>query len=192
MVDLDIVNPMFRSTFFSDALEKAGVDLIASESARIAEGLPTVSEAVRSVFYDDHEWVVFDVGGDEIGVVALGQYHRYFNDPSLDKQFIFVVNTRRPASGAVTRIVELYESVRRVGRIEIDGLLNNTNLALESTAGHLMEGDAILRQVSEEIGKPISYIAGKPDVLKDLEERFAGQFLGEPLEIHPKPRLPWA
>ena len=191
LVDLDIVNPMFRSTFFEEELREAGVELQASESMRIAEGLPTVADTLRKVFYDDNRWVIFDVGGDQIGAVALGQFHRFFSSPQLKKQALFVVNTRRPATDTVDGICWLYEKVSRIGRMEIDGFVNNTNLSTESTAELLMEGDEILKRVSERTHKPVLFVSGSRSVLRDLEDRYADVYSGKPMPLEPKPRLPW-
>ena len=191
LVDLDIVNPMFRSSFFQDALFEAGVELIASESAVTAEGLPTVSEKVRNVFFDDSEWVVFDVGGDKIGSVALGQYHKFFENKDLDIEFIFVVSARRPATDDVDRVIKLYDLISYIGRIEITGLLNNTNLGTETEPEHLLEGQEVLLEVSKKIGKPISYVAGTKEIFEALDKNYPDKLIGTRILLKPKPRLPW-
>lgn len=191
LVDLDIVNPMFRSTFFVKALEKAGVDLVASESMKVYEGLPTVSEDVRNVFFDDHECVVFDVGGDKIGAVALGQYHRFFSESKAEIQTLFVINIRRPSSNSEEDIYELYKNIERVSRITVDGFINNSNLSMETTTEIVMEGDALLRQVSKKMDKPILFVSGRKEILQELEEKYSGRYAGRPLIIITRPRLPW-
>lgn len=192
LVDMDIVNPMFRSSIFESDLAAAGVELIASESMRAAEGLPTVSDDVRRIFYDETEWVIFDVGGDDIGSVALGQFHRFFKRDDIDIKTLFVVNARRPATDTPERIVELYSRVIAASRIDVTGFLNNTNLARESEAAHLMEGEAALRRVAEMTRKPLLVTAGLEDVLAELKREHAGEYSGELMTICPKPRFPWA
>lgn len=191
LIDMDIVNPMFRSSIFERELNCAGVTLVASESMRTAEGLPTVADTLRKAFYDDSEYVVLDVGGDKIGAVALGQFHRLFQETHLEKQILFVVNTRRPSMGETGQILQLYEKICRVSRVAVSGFVNNTNLLDESTAEHLLEGDAVLKQVAKLSGKPVLYVSGCKRVLQELQAHYAGKFAGELMQLAPKPRLPW-
>lgn len=191
LADMDIVNPMFRTTFFADALEEAGVDLIASESMRTFEGLPIVPEQIRGLFYDDHDVVVFDVGGDEIGSIALGQFHALFKMPSIEKTALFVCNTCRPAQDTAKRIAVLFDTVCRAGRIEVDGFVNNTNLGTEASAEDLEQGYHVISELAADLDIPILFTAGTGEVLANFREKYRDSFKGEPMVLQPRPRLPW-
>ena len=90
IIDLDIVNPYFRTADARTVLEENEIQLIASEFANSNLDMPTVAPEVMSVFCKTDGVVIFDVGGDEDGAYALGQFNRFF-----DKyEMYFVVNTK--------------------------------------------------------------------------------------------------
>jgi NAD-dependent dihydropyrimidine dehydrogenase PreA subunit len=191
LVDLDIVNPMFRSTVQESILQDAGVYLITSESTRMKLGVPVVSAEVNAAFQGRYEFVVFDVGGDKIGATALGQYHAQLNEVRAQTNVLFVVNVRRPSFDTPSGVLSALRRIESAARLRVDGFVNNTNLAMETTADMLMEGDAILRDVYTQTGVPIRYISGMTHVLEDLDRRFAGTYLGERLTLSPMMRPDW-
>lgn len=192
LIDLDIVNPMFRSSIHESMLKNSNVELITSESMHTCEGLPIVSADVTKVFFDDTDWSVFDVGGDEIGSTALGQYHHYFVDTTKLIQIWFVINTRRPSTTNVKDICALVDRVQNASRLKIDGFINNTNLSYESNAELLMEGNAVLKEVSTKIGKPILFTAAVKKVSKELSNKYSGAYEGELMMIERRMVLPWS
>ena len=92
IVDLDIVNPYFRSSDYAPALQEAGIQIIGPNFARTALDTPSLSAQVYSVFEEsfDADYVFFDVGGDDAGATALGRYHEYFEH--IDYQMLAVIN----------------------------------------------------------------------------------------------------
>ena len=60
-----------------------------------------------------------------------------------------VINIRRPLSGTVERIIRLQEEMQVHSRLNITGLINNTNLAQGTTEKELRDGYEMIRQVSD-------------------------------------------
>jgi cellulose biosynthesis protein BcsQ len=172
LVDLDIVNPYFRSAFHRELLEGAGVRLIASEYTLAASDVPVVSPEVNATFDGDFDVVIFDVGGDPVGATALGQYYEKFLAlPPEDLNVLFVINTRRPLTMNKEDILEMLDKVQLSARIGITGFINNTNLAAETYADLLIEGDGIIREVSEETGIPVTGYGVQPEIYAEHGER---------------------
>ncbi|MBQ8301850.1 MAG: P-loop NTPase [Clostridia bacterium] len=71
IVDLDIVNPYFRTNDAREILNKNGIKLIANDFASTNLDMPTVPLNLLSVFDDKESVVIFDVGGDDDGAFAL-------------------------------------------------------------------------------------------------------------------------
>lgn len=161
LVDLDIVNPYFRSAEHLQSLQNAGIRVIMPSFALTTVDVPSLPPDIMSVFDMTHERVIFDVGGDEVGAVALGQYAERFEDYDM----LFVVNARRPLSSTPDDICALIERVEGRSGLRCTGLVNNTNLANESTANDLIFGERILNEVSVRTGLPVRYTFGKEDVL---------------------------
>ncbi len=67
VVDLDVVNPYFRTTDFKDEFAQAGIDIISPTYANSNLDIPALGAQVQSVFCDDEGYALFDVGGDDAG-----------------------------------------------------------------------------------------------------------------------------
>ena len=76
LVDLDIVNPYFRTADYKDELEAAGVNVIAQNLEGTTLDAPALSARMFSVFEESIGRVIIDVGGDDAGATALGRFSR--------------------------------------------------------------------------------------------------------------------
>ncbi|MBQ7986678.1 MAG: hypothetical protein IJ304_05395, partial [Clostridia bacterium] len=74
IVDLDIVNPYFRTKDSEKELKEAGIDIIASEYANTNLDAPALPKEIYSAISNKSLHLVIDVGGDDRGAVALGRY----------------------------------------------------------------------------------------------------------------------
>jgi len=150
LVDLDIVNPFFRSAEQGAWLEANGIRLLAPTFALTAVDIPALPANILSVFHQKDLKTIFDVGGDDAGAVALGRYKRYFDECGYD--LIYVVNIFRPRSGSVQDILDMIGRVARASRLTPCGLINNSNLGNLTDQRVVEEGHELLRAVSRESG----------------------------------------
>lgn len=189
LVDLDIVNPYFRSAFHKKLLDEYGVKLIASQYTLEASDVPVVAPEVLSAFDGSFEAVVFDVGGDPVGATALGQYrHRFQMIPPDQREILFVVNTRRPLTQTKEEICEMLDKIQTASRLKVTGIVNNTNLAAESDCSLLDEGQDILEKVSRYTRIQIQYYGIQKKIYTEqLEERYEG----DPILLERYTRLEW-
>ena len=88
LVDLDIVNPYFRSSERTELLEKEGVKVYAPSFAMSTVDVPSLPADIQAVFADKSRRVIFDVGGDDTGAAALGQYKPYFDQDDVEVLFV--------------------------------------------------------------------------------------------------------
>lgn len=168
IVDLDIVNPYFRTVDAKRELEAVGIEVIASEYAGTNVDIPALPPEIMRVFNDRSAAVVFDVGGDDAGAVALGGYKRYFeNEPY---EMLLVINTLRPMTAAADEIVKMLEDIEKASRLKVTGLVNNSNLAQLTTAGELIRGQAICEEASRLSAVEIKYVSGMREVISALPE----------------------
>ncbi len=153
LVDLDIVNPFFRSAEQGAWLDANDIRLLAPTFALTAVDIPALPADILSVFHDESLRVVFDVGGDDAGALALGRYNRYFVESGYE--LIYVVNIFRPRSGSVTEITDMMRRVSECARLQPTGLINNSNLGNLTDRSTIEEGHALLQAVSRETGLPL-------------------------------------
>ncbi len=157
IVDLDIVNPFFRTKDAEEALKKAGIKVITSMYANTNVDVPAVSPEIYSVFEDKSYYVVLDIGGDDLGAKAVSRFRQEITED--EYQFFFVVNAMRPFTDTVEKMEQMLFEVEESSRIKTTGVVNNTNLMNITTADDLFEGRRMIENFCERNGIPIAFEA---------------------------------
>jgi hypothetical protein len=183
IVDLDIVNPYFRSAEHEDLFAQHDIALLAPTFANTTVDIPGLPAQIQSVFADRRARVVFDVGGDDTGAVALGRYKPYFDQD--DYEMIFVVNVLRPFSGNVADIVDLYGRICNRARMQASALINNTNCGPDTTVEQIVRGHAVLEEAGKALGLPVRAVVAREDLVNKLPPALAR--IAAPLTIRTRP-----
>ena len=166
LVDLDVINPYFRASERGDILEPAGVELIMPPYALEKIEIMSLSARVYSAFNPGEGTVIFDIGGDHVGSIALGQYKPYFDRiPKEAVHVLFVVNPMRPTAADFASAMAVLEKIQFVSRLAVTGIVNNANLAGETEVSHLAEGYELVQQLSEATGIPVWGTCGTAPIL---------------------------
>ncbi|MDK2784361.1 MAG: hypothetical protein PWQ41_450 [Bacillota bacterium] len=184
LVDLDIVSPYFRSRDMAEELAAKGIEVIAPAGELAQADLPVIVPRIHGALADPELTVVVDVGGDDPGATALGQ----FSD-ELKKQkyaMLLVINTCRPFTQDVAGIAQMREVIERATHLKATGLIANTNLAAETTPGIIRTGLTVVQEASRNLGLPLVAAAVRADLAPQLEDLKTHLF---PIEIILQP--PW-
>ncbi len=180
LIDLDVVNPYFRSSERGDVLNAAGVELISPPYALKKIEILSVSPRVYAAFTRGDGTVIFDVGGDHIGAVAMGQYKPNFDAiPPEQLHVLFVVNPLRPLSADLPSALSMLQKIQFVSRLQVNGIVNNGNLAGLTEVGHLHMGYELVRELSEATGIPVWGTCGRPEILEQFKQFAAERGLDE-------------
>lgn len=166
IVDFDIVNPYFRTNDAREILEENGIKVIANRYASSNLDMPTVPLDIMSVFDDTESVAVFDVGGDDDGALALGQYRQYFD--RLGYEMHFVVNTKRPLTQCADELLEIARRIEAASRLKFTDIYNNTNLSLATDENTLFSSYAELERLSQNMGILIKRNCGVDAALKNI------------------------
>ena len=185
LVDLDIVNPYFRSAEQGDLLRSAGIEVFMPSFAMSTVDIPALPANIMAVFEQDFDRVIIDVGGDDTGATALGRYAPQLSARREEITMLYVVNPFRPLSGTEEDIAELFGLIGQKARLTPDALVNNANLQEHTTAADLLEGQQLLEKVSRQLNVPIAMVAGMPALKDGLPE--AMQALYFPFDPMMKP-----
>lgn len=185
LVDLDIVNPYFCSRDVTEELNAQGIRLISQGKHLANAELMVVTPEVLSAFHQKDHTVIFDIGGDDMGATALGQYQQFFRDE--EYEMFFVVNTLRPLTSDAGEVAEYLHSIEQAARLNVTKLVNNSNLSFETDLHHIREGAKITQEIAEALGLPIAFTAVRRDLAEKAGEFLAGEIL--PIDIYMKP--PW-
>lgn len=181
VVDMDVVNPYFRTADHRELFREAGVRLIAPVYANTNLDLPVLPPSVGSVIRSGGR-VFLDLGGDDDGAVALGGFADLL--PEGKYSMLYVVNCRRELEPDPAEEAELLERIQRASRLRATHLVDNTNLGKETTPALLRQSGAYMAELSR--------LTGLPVLCRAVEKRYAAQFPREgmlPVEIYVKP--PW-
>ncbi len=165
LVDLDIVNPYFRSAEKQNDLEKAGIRVLMPVFAMTTVDIPSLPAEIQSVFDVPSQHVVFDVGGDDTGAAALGRYTPSFSARRNETLTAMVINCMRPLTGSVEDICDLADRICARSRMRLDLLINNTNLAGQTTPDMLELGEKTVLECADQLGVPGVLTAGTEKVL---------------------------
>lgn len=184
LVDLDVINPYFRSRMVQPEMAAHGVEVI-SPPASIAQGdLPALPAAIRGAL-DSGAGLVFDIGGDTVGATALGCYQPYIL--KREYRLFFVVNTRRPFTDTAEKIRAAVGEIEDAARLKVHFLVNNTNIGQATGVEELKEGLAIVQQAGELLKIPVAFNA----VLEERNVPEMRELAGEVLLLKRVFRLPW-
>lgn len=196
LVDLDIINPYFRSSERKKELEAAGIRLFSPSFVSMGVEVPSLPAEIYSVFSNDSDVVIFDVGGDAAGAIALGQYKRFLKDIE-NVETLYVINSRRPFSCELEFNIDMIGKVTEAGRVGISAVVNNTNLSQETTVKELIDGYDMVRKVCEATGLKVKYTTGCEPVISEFR-RYAEEngmdpaYIGEIYPIERYMHRDWA
>lgn len=185
IVDLDIVNPYFRSRQMEPFFEERGIRVIASSIKGLSGDIPALSPEINTVFHDKSYNAVIDVGGDKVGATALGRYHEYLDAEPYD--MMFVLNANRSMTHDLDGAIKYIREIEAGSRQKVTALVNNTHLCGETTIEDIMRGQQLSEQVSDALGLPIKYIVVQKELVPNLPQNLKGEVF--PIDIYMK--KPW-
>ncbi|MFH5881148.1 ATP-binding protein [Liberiplasma polymorphum] len=173
LVDLDIINPYFRSRSVRGLLEKNDVTLIEStiENASGSD-LPFISAKGSRPFVNKHLSAVFDLGGTQHGAKVMMQFRDFIkNQDEID--YLVVINVFRPETMNETQIIEMIETLEATSQLKVTGFINNSNLMDDTDEAMIKKGERVLKKVSKALNLPIVYTFVEEHVKS--EAKFAGE-----------------
>jgi len=178
VIDLDIVNPYFRTADFSELFEKSGIRLVSPLYANTNLDIPALTGAVEACLRNaGEEYVIVDVGGDDAGAIALGRYANLISQKGY--AHFYVINCCRYLTAEAEDAVALLRDIEAVSHLKATGLINNSNLGPLTDKDTVLSSVEFARRTAEATGLPVLATAVKRDVAKDIS--LPGLF---PVEIH--------
>lgn len=71
-----------------------------------------------------------------------------------DYQLLFVVNTFRPGTETAEEIIGLFHSLQSISRLQISGIINNSNLQDATVPEDLLDSETIVAAAAEKLAVP--------------------------------------
>ena len=173
IADLDIVNPYFRTKDSAAELEEAGVDLISPQFANSNVDLPALPAEAYRLVEDRSLWAVMDIGGDDRGAYALGRYTPFLLAEG-DYRMAFVANPYRPLTHTPEEALEVMWEIEAAGGLPFTAIVNNANLAHETTAETVLAAIPYMEKLSVLSGLPIWMTSAEETVAAGLAGKVPG------------------
>ena len=157
IVDLDIVNPYFRTADFKELFNDNNIELSASFYANSNLDIPAITFDVERLA-GENGYLIIDVGGDDDGAIALGRYYEAFKKLcSDDIEMLYVINKYRYLDDSPNEAVSLMREIENASRLRCTGIVNNSNLGAETTEETVLNSCDFAKSVSEMTGLQIKY-----------------------------------
>ena len=183
IADLDIVNPYFRSKDSEDEFREHGIRLICSEFASSNVDLPSMPADLYSITDDKSLSVIMDIGGDDRGAYALGRLRDMILAEN-DYDMLMVVNRFRPLTPDAPSVIEVMREIEAACGIPFTGIVNNSNLAGETTAEDVLGSEKFAEKVCELSGLPLVLTTVEDSLYDELKDKISPLFS---LKLQKKP-----
>lgn len=179
LVDLDIVNPYFRSSDYTDLLESRGVRVVAPVLAGTSLDSPSLSGRVGTAIewaqgaLEGASWepvaaeaagvgtrvperaVIIDVGGDDVGATALGRFSELV--ARAPYALIYVVNRYRNLTPSPEDALVVLREIEQKSGLRATAVANNSHLKQETSVEVVEAALDFGQQVAALAGVPLAF-----------------------------------
>ena len=169
IADLDIVNPYFRTKDSAAELSAAGVELVSPRFANTNVDLPALPPEAYRLVQDKSSYGVMDIGGDDRGAYALGRFTPFIRAEN-DYRMVFVANFCRPLTRTAEEALEVMREIEAACGLGFTCIVNNTNLAAETSAATLRDSLAQVEELCRLSGLPLWLHCAEEQVASTLDE----------------------
>lgn len=179
VIDLDIVNPYFRTADFEDLFKSKNVELRAPMYANSNLDIPALNYDLASII-DGGGYVVIDVGGDDAGAVALGRYSDVLKD-NPDAKMYYVVNKFRYLTREPEEALELMHEIELASQLKCAGIINNSNIGEKTDAEAVKKGVAYGEKIAEKVDIPLLMNCAEKKYLEGIDNAFDVEIYVKPI-----------
>lgn len=167
IVDLDLVNPYFRTREARRTLSDLGIKVILPPEEYLQADLPVLSPAISGMIRNSGDLMILDVGGDDAGARVLSALADAFRGKQV--HMLQVINPLRPQTGTPAGCLTLRREIERAAKLKITGIIGNANLIDDTGSGDVYSGYEFVQSVSEESGLPLEFITAPQTLLPEID-----------------------
>ena len=179
IVDLDIVNPYFRTKDSQKEFEELGIKLICSQYANTNLDIPALPKEIYGAIADKNSYLIMDIGGDDVGAVAMGRYTPSILEEN-NYEMIYVANCYRPLTKTPQDTLEVMREIEVASGIPFTAIINNSNLGVETTPEDVVKSYMYAQELSNMSNIPVLYTTVNNSIVNDIGDKVPNVF---PLEL---------
>lgn len=197
LVDLDVVNPYFRSSDYRELLEEAGVRVVSPVFAGTTLDSPSLSGVVYTAIEDairqgtgERKRVIVDAGGDDVGATALGRFAPRIAER--DHAVWYVVNRYRNLTQTPEEAAALLAEIEAKAGLRATAIVNNSHLKQDTEEETVIESLGFAQAVSAALGLPIVCTAVPKEIVDQKNDSFSESCATQnvyPVQVYV--RTPW-
>ncbi len=186
IVDLDIVNPYFRSREVRETMKEYGIEVIVPQDQFLQADLPVVVPQMKGAIQNENGCSILDVGGDDVGATVLGSFKQAISQAHVD--LLQVVNVKRPFTETVEGALRISAEIEQAAKQNVTGIVGNSHLMGDTDVATIREGYEYAQEVAAAKGVPLAFITCEKRLLPELDP---GEFACPVLPIERLLLPPW-
>lgn len=179
LLDMDVVNPLFRMSELSALLAEKGIAVITPSYAGTNIDIPALPCTMEGILQDaGKRRIVIDLGGDDIGATALGRYAGVVD--SAGYEMLYVYNCYRPFAQTAQEAHLGMMEIERAARLTFTHIAANPNLGEETTRETVLFAKRQTEALSRLSGLEVAFTAVMEGIPVSAEEVASSLF---PIQI---------
>ncbi len=186
IVDLDLVNPYFRTREVRDVLTRQGINVVLPDEKYMHADLPILSPKVAGIIKNTSDLTILDAGGDDVGVTVLAALANSLAEQTV--QMLQVVNPYRPFTESIEGCMKIKEEIELSSKLKVTGWVSNANLIDDTTPHDIYKGYDLVQALALQTGVPVEFITASSELMGDLD---LNRFDCPVLPIERKLAPPW-
>ena len=167
LVDLDLVNPYFRSREAMELLESRGIRVVLPGQGMRDADLPILVPQVRAHLQAATSYGILDVGGDDVGARVLGSLADALDGRG--HRVLMVLNVMRPFSDTVAGCRQVQGEIEAAARLRVTGFVSNAHVMEGTDLAVIREGVTLARAVALDAGIPLEFITAPRELASTVE-----------------------
>ncbi len=156
IVDIDTVNPYFRTADFTEILRDNGINVFYPRYAGTNLDIPVLNFDLESVI-DESGFTIIDVGGSDAGAYSIGQYGKLFEGMGNDLEMLYIFNMYRLVDRSAEETAEMMREIERAAGFGCTALVNNSNLGAETIPETIRQTADFAKNMERLTGLPLAF-----------------------------------
>lgn len=131
VVDMDTVNPYYRTADLAELFKENGVALKAPMYANTNLDVPVLDFDIPAL-YSEGGSLIIDLGGDDAGAFPLGKFRSFLKEHEAELEILYIVNFCRCLTSDIEGASEILSEIESACGMKVTAIVNNSNLGYET------------------------------------------------------------
>ena len=167
IVDLDLVNPYFRTREVRDSLTRQEINVVLPDEKYMHADLPILSPKVAGIIKNTSDLTLLDAGGDDVGSTVLAALANSLSGQTV--QMLQVINPYRPFTETIEGCLKIKEEIELSSKLKVTGWVSNANLIDDTTPHDIYKGYDLVQALALQTGIPVEFITASTQFMADLD-----------------------